>query len=56
MPLKWIDIALEDLPSLDGDYAVFGKVVEGMDVVDAIQQGDRIESAKVIEGLDNLKQ
>jgi peptidyl-prolyl cis-trans isomerase B (cyclophilin B) len=47
-------IALEDLPSLDGDYAVFGKVVEGMDVVDAIQQGDRIESAKVIEGLDNL--
>ena len=49
-------IALEDLPSLDGDYAVFGKVVEGMEVVDAIQQGDRIESAKVIEGLDNLKQ
>ena len=48
-------IALEDLPSLDGDYAVFGQVVEGMDVVDSIKQGDRIESAKVIEGLDNLK-
>lgn len=48
-------IALEDLPSLDGDYAVFGKVVEGMDVVDAIKQGDRIGTAKVIEGLDNLK-
>ena len=48
-------IALEDLPSLDGDYAVFGKVVEGMDVVDNIKQGDRIESAKVVEGLDNLK-
>ncbi len=48
-------IALEDLPSLDGDYAVFGKVVEGMDVVDGITQGDRIESAQVIEGLDNLK-
>ena len=48
-------IALEDLPSLDGDYAVFGKVVEGMDVVDSIKQGDRISTAKVIEGLDNLK-
>lgn len=48
-------IALEDLPSLDGDYAVFGKVVEGMDVVSNIKQGDRIESATVVEGLDNLK-
>lgn len=48
-------IALEDLPSLDGDYAVFGKVVEGMDVVDSIKQGDRIGTAKVVEGLDNLK-
>ncbi|MCC0175638.1 peptidylprolyl isomerase [Waterburya agarophytonicola K14] len=49
-------IALEDLPSLDGDYAVFGKVVEGMEVVDGIKQGDRIGTAKVIEGLENLKQ
>ena len=48
-------IAFEDLPSLDGDYAVFGKVVEGMEVVDKIKQGDRIESAKVVEGADNLK-
>ena len=48
-------IALEDLPSLDGDYAVFGKVIEGMDVVDGIKQGDRIESAKVVEGSENLK-
>ena len=48
-------IAFEDLPSLDGDYAVFGKVVEGMEVVDKIKQGDRIESAKVTEGLENLK-
>jgi peptidyl-prolyl cis-trans isomerase B (cyclophilin B) len=48
-------IALEDLPSLDGDYAVFGKVVTGMDVVDKIKQGDRISTAKVVEGLDNLK-
>jgi peptidyl-prolyl cis-trans isomerase B (cyclophilin B) len=48
-------IALEDLPSLDGDYAVFGKVVEGMNVVDKIKQGDRISSAKVTEGSENLK-
>jgi peptidyl-prolyl cis-trans isomerase B (cyclophilin B) len=49
-------IALEDLPSLDGDYAVFGKVVEGMDVVNKIKQGDRITTAKVTEGLENLKE
>jgi len=48
-------IALAELPFLDGDYAVFGKVTSGMDVVDKIQQGDRIESAKVISGLDNLQ-
>jgi peptidyl-prolyl cis-trans isomerase B (cyclophilin B) len=47
-------IALADLEFLDGDYAVFGKVLEGMDVVDKIQQGDRIESAEVIEGAKNL--
>jgi len=48
-------IALADLEFLDGDYAVFGKVIEGMDTVDGIEEGDRIESAKVIEGAENLK-
>ncbi|MGK7951041.1 MAG: peptidylprolyl isomerase [Xenococcaceae cyanobacterium] len=48
-------IALADLEFLDGDYAVFGKVIEGMDVVDGIEQGDRIESAETIEGAENLK-
>jgi len=48
-------IALADLPFLDGDYAVFGKVTQGMDAVDKIQQGDRIESAKVTQGVENLK-
>lgn len=47
--------ALTDLPFLDGSYAVFGYVTQGMDVVDKIQQGDRIESAKVTEGAENLK-
>jgi peptidyl-prolyl cis-trans isomerase B (cyclophilin B) len=48
-------IALAQLPFLDGDYAVFGYVIEGMDVVDKIQEGDRIESAKVTQGIENLK-
>jgi peptidyl-prolyl cis-trans isomerase B (cyclophilin B) len=48
-------IALADLPFLDGSYAVFGYVTQGMDVVDKIQQGDRIESAKVTQGAENLK-
>lgn len=47
--------ALDDLAFLDGNYAVFGYVTDGMDVVDNIQQGDRIESATVVEGAENLK-
>ena len=43
-------VALEALPELDGRYAVFGRVVEGMDVVDRIQQGDRIIAARLLEG------
>jgi peptidyl-prolyl cis-trans isomerase B (cyclophilin B) len=48
-------ITLADLEFLDGDYAVFGYVTEGMDVVDKIQQGDRIDSAEVTDGIKNLK-
>jgi len=49
-------IALSELSFLDGEYAVFGYVDEdSMAVVDQIQQGDRIESAQVISGLDNLE-
>ncbi len=48
-------ITLADRSFLDGDYAVFGYVTDGMDVVDQIQPGDKIESAKVTEGLENLK-
>ncbi len=30
----------KDAPHLDGDYAAFGKVIEGMDVVDRIAEAD----------------
>ena len=42
-------VALRPLPELDGRYAVFGRVVDGMEVVDAIQQGDRITKAELKE-------
>lgn len=47
--------SLAELPFLDGSYAVFGNVTDGMNVVDQIKQGDRIDSAKVTQGLENLK-
>ena len=41
-------IALKPLPELDGRYAVFGRVTEGLEVVDAIRQDDTIEKAVVL--------
>src|SRR5690606_30471595 len=32
---------------LDGKHTVFGKVTEGLDVVDAVKQGDAIKSVKI---------
>lgn len=40
-------IALEPLPMLDNQYTVFGQTTEGMDVVEKIQIGDKIESVVV---------
>ncbi len=34
-------------PWLDGKHTVFGKVVEGLDVVDAVAGGDEIKSVKI---------
>ena len=31
-------ICVKDLPNLDGNYTVFGKVLDGMDVVDNIRK------------------
>lgn len=41
-------ITHEPTPWLDGRHAVFGHVVEGQDVVDAIRQGDRIRRVEII--------
>lgn len=49
-------ITLADTPFLDGSYAVFGYVTDGMDVVDDIELGDVISSVKVTAGADNLVQ
>jgi len=35
-------------PWLDNKHTVFGKVIEGQDVVDAIQQNDKIETLEII--------
>jgi cyclophilin family peptidyl-prolyl cis-trans isomerase/HEAT repeat protein len=36
-------------PHLDGGYTVFGQVVEGMDVVNRIARGDRIERVEIVD-------
>ena len=36
-------------PHLNGKHTVFGKVVKGQEVVDAIQQGDKMERLEVSE-------
>ena len=43
--------ALDELPFLDGNYAVFGNVVQGFETVNAVQEGDRISTAKVVQGI-----
>ena len=39
---------------LDGRYAIFGYLIEGKDVLEKLKEDDVIESAKVVEGLENL--
>ncbi|WP_375500663.1 peptidylprolyl isomerase [uncultured Nostoc sp.] len=39
---------------LDGRYAVFGYLTEGKEVLDKLKAGDKIESATVVQGIENL--
>jgi cyclophilin family peptidyl-prolyl cis-trans isomerase len=57
MALDWEDtggsqffITHSPQPHLDGRYTVFGYVVDGMDVVDRLQQWDQIRSVRVWDG------
>ena len=57
MALSWKDtggsqffITHSPQPHLDARYTAFGKVVNGMDVVDRIQQGDTIQRVRVWDG------
>jgi|TARA_B100001971_G_C18245614_1_gene574035 cyclophilin family peptidyl-prolyl cis-trans isomerase len=40
-------IVLEPAHSLDGNYAVFGKVTKGMEVVKSLRVGDKIEKVTI---------
>jgi cyclophilin family peptidyl-prolyl cis-trans isomerase/HEAT repeat protein len=57
MALSWRDtggsqffITHSPQPHLDGRYTAFGHVVNGMDVVDRIQQGDVIQQIRIWDG------
>ena len=40
---------LTDTPHLDGNYAVFGKIKEGFDVVEKIAVGDIMKTVRIVE-------
>lgn len=40
-------ICLADAPSLDGQYSIWGQVVEGMEFIDGIKKGDPADNGKV---------
>ena len=40
-------------PHLDGKHTVFGRVMQGQDVVDSISQGDEIQSITVLNKRDH---
>lgn len=57
MALDWADtggsqffVTLSPQPHLDARYTVFGRVVDGMDVVDRLEPFDRIVSVRVWDG------
>jgi len=43
-------ICLDDLPQLDGNYCIFGKVVKGMDNAMKLRQGDKMLKVTLLSG------
>ena len=61
MALDWGDtggsqffITTSPQPQLEGRYTVFGHVISGMDVVDQLEPGDRIQVVRVWDGVTPL--
>jgi len=46
-------ITFEETAHLDGKHTVFGRVIKGLDVVDKLKQGDKIEKATVLVKRDH---
>ena len=44
-------IPLNDLSVLDGTYAIFGNVIDGLEVIEELELGDSITAARVTEGI-----
>lgn len=42
-------ITYDAFPHLDGVHTVFGKIVEGMEHVDAVKQGDKMKQVTIVE-------
>ena len=42
-------ICFEPQPHLDGQYTIFGQVIEGIDVVDGIKQGDVMMKVSIVD-------
>lgn len=40
-------IAMGPFPHLDGQYTIFGKVTEGLDIVEKVKQGDKMIEVKL---------
>ena len=50
-----IFVNLVDSPRLDHLYTVFGTVIDGMDVVDGVLEGDVIERVELVGALDEVR-